>query len=77
MPPFHLEVFTQISQLCEVNLFILNPCMEYWADIASDSQIKKVKSKYSEKNNMSNDLHLEKGNSLLASMGTLGREFLI
>lgn len=75
MPPFHLEVFTQISQLCEVNLFILNPCMEYWADIASDSQIKKVKSKYSEKNNMSNDLHLEKGNRLLASMGALGRDF--
>ena len=75
MPPFHLEAFAQISQLCEVNLFILNPCMEYWADIASDSQIKKIKSKYSEKNNMPTELHLEKGNRLLASMGALGRDF--
>jgi len=75
MPPFHLEVFTQISQLVEVNLFILNPCMEYWADIASDSQIKKIKNKYSETNNVSADLHLEKGNRLLASMGALGRDF--
>jgi len=75
MPPFHLKVFTQISQLGEVNLFILNPCMEYWADIASDSQIKKIKSKYSETNNVPTDLHLEKGNRLLASMGALGRDF--
>ena len=75
MPPFHLEAFAQISQLCEVNLFILNPCMEYWADIASDSQIKKIKKKYSEKNNMPTELHLEKGNRLLASMGALGRDF--
>ncbi len=75
MPPFHLEVFTQISQLVEVNLFVLNPCMEYWADIASDSQIKKIKLKYAETNNVPADLHLEKGNRLLASMGALGRDF--
>ena len=75
MPPFHLEVFTQISQLVEVNLFVLNPCMEYWADIASDSQIKKIKDKYAETNNVIDDLHLEKGNRLLASMGALGRDF--
>jgi len=75
MPPFHLEVFTQISQLVEVNLFVLNPCMEYWADIASDSQIKKIKNKYAETNNVPAELHLEKGNRLLASMGALGRDF--
>jgi len=75
MPPFHLEVFTQISQMVEINLFVLNPCMEYWADIASDSQIKKIKDKYTETNNVPADLHLEKGNRLLASMGALGRDF--
>jgi exodeoxyribonuclease V gamma subunit len=75
MPPFHLEAFAQISQLTEVNLFVLNPCMEYWADIASDSQIKKIKLKYSETNDVGDDLHLEKGNRLLASMGALGRDF--
>jgi exodeoxyribonuclease V gamma subunit len=75
MPPFHLEAFAQISQLVEVNLFVLNPCMEYWADIASDSQIKKIKLKYPETNQVSDDLHLEKGNRLLSSMGALGRDF--
>jgi len=75
MPPFHLEVFTQISQLVEVNLFVLNPCMEYWADIASDLQIRKIKDKYAEKYNVPDELHLEKGNRLLASMGALGRDF--
>ena len=75
LPPFHLEAFTQISQLTEVHFFILNPCMEYWADIASDVEIRKIKGKYNQTNHMSNDLHLEKGNRLLASMGALGRDF--
>ncbi|MCP4366595.1 MAG: exodeoxyribonuclease V subunit gamma [Deltaproteobacteria bacterium] len=75
LPPFHLEAFTQISQLTEVYFFILNPCMEYWADIASDVEIKKIKGKYNQTNQVSDDLHLEKGNRLLASMGALGRDF--
>ncbi|MBT8350591.1 MAG: exodeoxyribonuclease V subunit gamma, partial [Deltaproteobacteria bacterium] len=85
LPPFHLDAFSQISQLTTVNFFILNPCMEYWADIAADFEIKNIKSKYSEtkkikeKYNETNisfdELHLEQGNSLLASMGRLGRDF--
>ncbi|MDY6793093.1 MAG: exodeoxyribonuclease V subunit gamma [Thermodesulfobacteriota bacterium] len=75
LPPFHLEVFTRIAQLVEVNLLVLNPCQEYWADIVSDSQIKKIKLKHSATGNVAHDLHLEKGNRLLASMGTLGRDF--
>jgi len=85
LPPFHLDAFSQISQLTTVNFFILNPCMEYWADIASDFEIKNIKRKYSETNkltdqyietnNVREELHLEEGNSLLASMGRLGRDF--
>ena len=85
LPPFHLDAFSQISKLTTVNFFILNPCMEYWADIASDFEIKNIKSKYSETNkiqdkyfetnNVRDELHLEEGNSLLASMGRLGRDF--
>jgi len=75
LPPFHLQAFTQISQLVEVNFFILNPCLEYWADIVSDIEIKKIKGKYSHEVNGQDDLHMEKGNRLLASMGALGRDF--
>jgi len=75
LPPFHLEAFTQIAQLTEVHFFIFNPCMEYWADIASDMEIKKIKGKYNQTNQVSDDLHLEKGNRLLASKGALGRDF--
>ena len=75
LPPFHLETFIEISRLTQVNLFLMNPCKEYWADIASDRETKKMRGKYTQRNGISEDLYLEEGNRLLASMGALGRNF--
>jgi len=74
LPPYHMDIFAALSEMLEVNLFLLAPCKEYWADIVSDREAKKYRKK--EKGVLSADrLHLEKGNSLLASMGVLGRDF--
>ena len=75
LPPFHMQVFAEISRLVHVNLFVMNPCKEYWADIVSDREIKKIKKKYTKDICIADDLHLETGNRLLASLGTLGRDF--
>jgi len=75
LPLFHLEVFAKLSSLIQINLFFMNPCREYWADIVSDRQTKQIKQKFSETEDISDMLHLEKGNSLLASMGRIGKEF--
>ncbi|OEU64743.1 MAG: exodeoxyribonuclease V subunit gamma [Desulfobacterales bacterium PC51MH44] len=75
LPPFYLETFIEISRLAQVNLFLMNPCKEYWADIASDRETKKMRGKYTQRNGISEDLYLEEGNRLLASMGALGRNF--
>lgn len=75
LPPFHLQVLAAISQVIEVNLFLLNPSREYWADIVSSREMKRITERQRKADNLSDDLHLEKGNSLLASMGTLGRDF--
>jgi exodeoxyribonuclease V gamma subunit len=75
LPPFHLETFIEISRISQVNLFLMNPCREYWADIVSPGQIKEIQKKYTTPTGTAEQLYLEEGNRILASMGTLGRNF--
>ena len=75
LPVFHLQVFAALSRFMQVNLFLMNPCREYWGDISSDWEMDRLIQKTPAWSVRVEDLHLEKGNSLLASMGTLGREF--
>ena len=72
LPRFHLQVISGIAQVTRVNLFLMNPCQEYWGDIASERQIRKT---ISAGVALPEQVYLQRGNSLLASMGTLGRDF--
>jgi exodeoxyribonuclease V gamma subunit len=76
LPPFHLEVFTLVAQVLDVHLFFMNPCREYWGDIISEKGLAKIRQRRRGKPAIAEDLHYEQGNSLLASMGTLGQDFL-
>ena len=53
LPRFHLHVLSSLSRFIQVDLFLMNPCREFWGDIT-------VK---------------DYPNTLLASTGTLGRDF--
>jgi len=75
LPRFHMQVLAGISRLTQVNFFLMNPCMEYWGDILSDWEMKRTIDRDRTKDSAVEDLHLEKGNNLLASMGLLGRDF--
>jgi len=75
LPRFHMQVLDGISQFTEVNLFLMNPCKEYWGDILSDREIKKTKDIRKGDQLTAEELYLERGNSLLSSMGTQGRDF--
>lgn len=75
LPLFYLQIFVALARLTQVNFLLMNPCQEYWGAIASNREIKKIRAKYSDADAMDTTLHLEKGNRLLASMGTLGRNF--
>jgi len=75
LPLFHMQVLAGISRFTQVNLFLMNPCREYWGDILSEWKMKRTLSRQSTQDLTAEKLHLEKGNSLLASMGTLGRDF--
>jgi len=76
LPPFHLEVFAELGKVTEVHVFLLNPCQEYWGHIVSDSDMALRTARVKGQPVAPESLYFEKGNSLLASMGKMGRDFI-
>ena len=76
LPPFYLNIFFTLAQLIEVNLFVLNPCREFWDDIASEKEADRAAGRLKQPESNPSALHYESGNALLASWGTVGRDFL-
>jgi len=77
LPVYHLKIFHQLSRHIEVNLFYLNPSQEFWADIKSDREINWIvqQAPPSGEDIEQELFHLDKGNTLLASLGAAGRDF--
>ncbi|MDM8562034.1 exodeoxyribonuclease V subunit gamma [Candidatus Marithioploca araucensis] len=73
LPPFHLDVLAGLGKVVEVHVFLLNPCKEYWGRIVSDGEMA-----YQTGNQSiaPETLYFEKGNTLLASLGRMGRDFI-
>ena len=71
LPPALLELFAALGQHTDVHLFVQNPCREYWGDIAAESHI--ARRKLARK---ADAAYLQTGNSLLASLGKQGRDFM-
>ncbi len=75
LPPYHVEILASVAQLIRVHLFLMNPCREYWGDLLTRHEKRRIKEKERRKNIREEDLHLEQGNTMLTSMGMLGRDF--
>ena len=75
LPQFHVRILSVLSPFTEINLFLMNPCQEYWGDILGGWEMKRRIAGEKSRRIPKQDLHLERGNSLLASMGNLGRDF--
>lgn len=67
MPAFHMEVLAAIAAFVDVHIFVLSPCREYWGDILAEKSLVKQSKEFNEV--------AEEGNALLASLGSLGRNF--
>jgi exodeoxyribonuclease V gamma subunit len=76
LPRFHMEILSALSRLVEIHLFLLSPCREYWGDILSGREMGRTMEGAGTGPSEGDLLHLDPGNSLLASMGKLGRDFL-
>ena len=75
LPPMYIQLFLGLSRFTDIYYYVMNPCREFWADIVSDRESERIARKYKEPIESPEELYLEKGNSLLASMGSLGQEF--
>ena len=79
LPRFHLDIIHALASSMEVNFFLMSPSQEFWLDIRSDREMRRellrVREKTGWKTPTEEALYLERGNSLLSSLGSLGREF--
>ncbi|WP_246514946.1 exodeoxyribonuclease V subunit gamma [Desulfonema limicola] len=75
LPRFHMQIFDSLSEIIQVNLFLLNPCADYWGDLMSAREMRKIIKRADAKGLKESELYLGSGNSFLASMGMLGRDF--
>jgi len=76
LPLFHLQIMAALSKHIQVNLFLMNPCEEYWEEIVTNRDIRRIREHYVARNIGPQDLHLDKGNRILSSMGALGKDFI-
>ena len=67
LPTFHMEALAAVSRHTQVNLFLLSPTSHYWSDIVSRREMARLAPERRESR--------VEGNSLLASLGRLGRDF--
>jgi exodeoxyribonuclease V gamma subunit len=76
LPPFHLEIISALASLVEVHFFLLQPSREFWGEIVSERETERMLKIHKRGAGEAEELHLERGNRLLASMGQQGRDFL-
>ena len=74
LPPFHLGILERLARTIPVNVFVMNPCREFWFDILPDRAIAR-RSVQDERLLDAEEQHLVRENGLLASMGAMGGEF--
>jgi len=67
LPVFHLQVLAGLAACSEVNLFLMSPCQEFWGDILPGHVTARLPAVARAK--------VDEGNALLASLGSLGRDF--
>ncbi len=76
LPPVFFEIFALLSRFMEINLYLLSPCKEYWADIKDEKTITKLNVRNLRRKKPDTNGFYETGNALLASMGKVSRDFL-
>lgn len=76
LPPAYLDVVAKLAATIDVHLFALNPCLLYWGDIVAPRNIARIRQQRARLGQPLDDDYLTSGNSLLASLGRQGRDFI-
>lgn len=75
LPPIYLKILDRLSQRCDVQLFLLSPSPEYFAQLKSLRELAREQNSPAELAFDDHDFEDLQGNPLLASFGRTGREF--
>ncbi|MCW4253849.1 MAG: exodeoxyribonuclease V subunit gamma [Candidatus Thiodiazotropha taylori] len=70
LSPGYLEIIRYLANWIDVHLFLLNPCQAHWAEIVTPEEQARLSLSAS-----AEDLYLDLGHPLLATMGRQGRDF--
>jgi exodeoxyribonuclease V gamma subunit len=76
LPPAYLQMLAGVAYHCQVHLFLLNPCREYWADLVAERTRTRRRACAFRARVTDTSALLDVGNPLLAAMGHAGQEFL-
>jgi exodeoxyribonuclease V gamma subunit len=78
LPPLLIKLVQQLAAVTDIHLFLFNPCREYWSEILSEREMEQrlMRLRPDERTPTAEELFLERGNPLLASMGKISRDFL-
>ncbi len=75
LPPVYCQVLTGLAGLIPVHLFVLNPCREFWADLADEGRVARERLRALLAGAPDGSTLLDLGNPLLASWGHGGMAF--
>jgi exodeoxyribonuclease V gamma subunit len=70
LSPGYLQIMRQLANWMDIHLFLLNPCEAHWAEIVSAEEQARLSLASS-----GEELYLDVGHPLLASLGLQGRDF--
>ncbi|MFQ5641118.1 MAG: exodeoxyribonuclease V subunit gamma [bacterium] len=76
LPKFHIDLLAALAKHVQVNLFLMNPCREYWGLVRTKREIERaIGGEQLAMDFSAPELYFEEGNSLLSSLGKHGRDF--
>ncbi|MGL1931954.1 MAG: exodeoxyribonuclease V subunit gamma [Desulfotalea sp.] len=75
MPPLYLDFLRALSKHCDVHLYVLSPCKEYWGDVETKQALVHRLLKCKKDGGEISSFEEEEPQQLLASLGRQGRDF--
>jgi exodeoxyribonuclease V gamma subunit len=75
LSPAMFAFFAKLADYVDVHIFLLQPCREFWADLASKDELRRMELRAGRSNESAGELHFSGGNALLLNMGKMGRDF--
>ncbi|MDZ7640762.1 MAG: exodeoxyribonuclease V subunit gamma [Desulfurivibrio sp.] len=78
LPPLYLNLLNQAARLIPLHLLLFSPAREYWGDIFTPAALREMELRQSAAASGEGEpasWHLSDGHPLLASLGTVAREF--